>query len=594
MKPYRVVSVALLVLILVSALAPMIPAQAQSLFDGIIAYIGTDGNVYVMRDNGSTQQITHDAIITDTDSEYITDKVWYDCVYLFGDKQHLFFTRRSTVYGVPPDYVFYNLVSNTVMLDTPAQDTIYFEDTDETFSNAPICESPGLDENGFYFTVSKDEYLESNEIHREYNQYLSGAQKPVFEFTTKHTLRFGYRRGKIATYQENPYEVIFYDFTNLEFSRFNIPMEKYFGSTWLSDNEIVLTGQNSAEIVTINLQTKRVEPWEFAIQNAVVTNTTSLGYYLITGNNGKETPTSLYKVDLNRQSSELLYSPSSPVGIWIRTSPDRGTISIIEESADYIGLNKLLLLQSKGNPTTVSSSVDFYYAWSRNSQTIYFIQMTQPSPDDYMLTRELMAYDVRTGSSTKILDILPWDMSSEVGVVEPIDWLLNDSASSETESSTTPPDNNSNSTDQTNPQNQPSIFEPFVNSNYTPILVFSGIGVVALLGVGAGVVWWTARPKPKPSAPARQENQIPSSPVSPQLQRAVRLAKEKQFKESFEILRELVKSEGNNPEIWYYLGYDLVNMGDFANAEKCFSRAKQYGHPKADRALDWIKNNHRR
>lgn len=316
------------------------------------------------------------------------------------------------------------------------------------------------------------------------------------------------------------------------------------------------------------------------------------------GSHGDGTPTSLYKVDLNRQSSELLYSPSSPVEIWVKTSPDYNSLSILEESADYIGFSNLTLLPAQGSPIKISSSADFYYEWSKDSQKIYFIQMTQLSADDYALNRELMVYDRRAGNSSKILDMVVSDMSSEAIVIEPIDWVLNDSALPETTPGAAPYSNanpgNANPAEQSNPQSQPPVIEPLVNPDYTPILLIGGIGMVVLLGLGAGTVWWMTRPKSrKPNAPALQKAQVTSSPASPQLQAAVRLAKEKRFQESFEMLRDLLKSEGNNPEVWYYLGYDLVNMGDFVNAEKCFLRAKKYGHSKADHALNWIKNNQR-
>lgn len=583
MKPYRVVAIALLVLIVANTLATMMPAQAQSLFDGMVAYIGTDGNIYVLWETGSIQQVTFDAVIANH-QEYTDNKIWYDCLNLFTDKKHLFFTKRTNHSNILAENVFYDLSTKTVIYSSP---------TEDRYCNTFL----GIDENGLFYEIEETEELASGDIvERGYTQYISGTRELNYEYMTKALYSPVIARFyNMVVYEENPYELVFYNFNTQEYLRMNTPIEKFLDVTRLSDHEIVFSSYGSDVIITVNLQSRQVEQWEFTAHNARITDMTEHGYYLVTGKDGDGTPTALYKVDLNRQSSELLYSPSSPVEIWVKTAPDDNSLLILEESADYIGFSNLLLLPNQSNPIKISSSADFDYAWSRDSQKIYFIQMTQPSADDYMLTRELMVYDRRTGNSAKILDMVASDISSEVVIVEPIDWLLNDSSLSETKSNAAPTDSNSGSTEQANQENQPSTFEPFTNFDYTPILVVGGIGIVALLGLGAGAVWWLARPKPKSSTPTRQGNYPPSSsPILPPLQKAIRLAKEKQFKESFEILRELVKSEGNNPEVWYYLGYDLVNMGDFANAEKCFFRAKQCGHSKADHALNWIKNNRQR
>lgn len=586
MKPHSIVSVALLIISTISNLAPTMTFQSQSLFDGVVAYIGADGNIYVLWENGSTQQVTFDAMIADG-QEYIQDKIWYDCLNLFEDKKHLFFTKQTNKFDAPAENMFYDLSTDTVVYSNPAEDR--------------YCNTiPGMDGNGLFYEIDETEELPSGDlIERGYTQYLSGARQLNYEYTTK-TLYSPViaRFYNMAVYEENPYELVFYNFNTQEYLRIYTPIEKFLGVTRLSDDEIIFSSYGSDVIITVNLQSQQVEQWGFAIYNARITDMTERGYYLVMGSHGDGTPTSLYKVDLNRQSNELLYSPPGPVEIWVKTSPDYNSLSILEESADYIGLANLILLPNQGSPIKISSSADFYYAWSRDSQRIYFIQMTQLSTDDYALTRELMVYDRRTGNSVKILDMVTSDMSSEVAIIEPIDWLLSDPALPETASGATPDGNtnpgNTNPSEPSNPQSQPPVIEPLVNPDYTPILLIGGIGMVVLLGLGAGTVWWMTRPKSrKPNAPALQKAQVTSSPASPQLQAAVRLAKEKRFQESFEMLRDLLKSEGNNPEIWYYLGYDLVNMGDFVNAEKCFLRAKKYGHSKADHALNWIKNNQR-
>lgn len=586
MKSYRVVSIALPIFFSINLFTPTITLQSQSPFDGVVTYIGVDGNIYTLWENGLTQQVTFDAMIAEG-QDGASDKIWYDCLDLFEDKKHLFFTRRTNKHNTPDESVFYDLSNKTVIYSSPTEDR--------------YCNSfPGIDEKGLFYEIDEMEELPSGDIiERGYTQYISGERELNYEYTTKALYSPVIARfHNMAVYEENPYEIVFYNFNTREYLRINTPIEKFLEVTRLSDDEIIFSSYGSDVIITVNLQSKQVEQWGFALYNARIIDMTERGYYLVVGSHGDGTPTSLYKVDLNRQSSELLYSPSSPVEIWVKTSPDYNSLSILEESADYIGFSNLTLLPAQGSPIKISSSADFYYEWSKDSQKIYFIQMTQLSADDYALNRELMVYDRRAGNSSKILDMVVSDMSSEAIVIEPIDWVLNDSALPETTPGAAPYSNansgNANPAEQSNPQSQPPVIEPLVNPDYTPILLIGGIGMVVLLGLGAGTVWWMTRPKSrKPNAPALQKAQVTSSPASPQLQAAVRLAKEKRFQESFEMLRDLLKSEGNNPEVWYYLGYDLVNMGDFVNAEKCFLRAKKYGHSKADHALNWIKNNQR-
>ena len=55
------------------------------------------------------------------------------------------------------------------------------------------------------------------------------------------------------------------------------------------------------------------------------------------------------------------------------------------------------------------------------------------------------------------------------------------------------------------------------------------------------------------------------------------------------MLRQIVQSEPNNASAWFNLGGVLADMGNFKDSERCYFRAKQLGHPKADNVLNWLK-----
>ncbi len=72
------------------------------------------------------------------------------------------------------------------------------------------------------------------------------------------------------------------------------------------------------------------------------------------------------------------------------------------------------------------------------------------------------------------------------------------------------------------------------------------------------------------------------------MREGVGLAKQGKNKEAFKVLRKVVKLTPGNPSAWLWLGLTAARTGDRRSAERCFQRAKQLGHPKADQALEWL------
>lgn len=72
------------------------------------------------------------------------------------------------------------------------------------------------------------------------------------------------------------------------------------------------------------------------------------------------------------------------------------------------------------------------------------------------------------------------------------------------------------------------------------------------------------------------------------MREGVALAKKGRNKEAFKVLRKVAKLTPGNPSTWLWLGLTAARTGDRRSAERCFRRAKQLGHPKADQALEWL------
>jgi hypothetical protein len=426
MKLRRTLSIVLLFVFLANTISPVAPVKAQStpLFDGTIAYIGTDGNVYLFGENGAKQQITFDATISNG-SGYHENQIWYDCPYIMVENEkYISFMKRNTT-GDETKNVVLDLSNNTVILEMPIE-----EDS---------CTYLSMDENGIYYQVDETDFTETGDaIQREYIQYVSGERKLVYEFSTKSSWGFNmilYR--DLAVFQEKPYEITIYNLSTREYSHIGIPMEEILASEWSFDDRLILTSYSDNKIISVDLQTKQVSLWNFSVNNAVFFRK-DLGYYLIGGNTGEGTPTALYKVDLNGQSGELIYMPSESVGIGHVVSNNGNLLSFLEVYSNNFIPSKLILLNQSNNPEVVSSSADFDYQWSSDFTKIYYIQLTPTNSDSELFYRELIIHNIRSGENVKILDLISNDMSGGRAVDEPISWHFNDSASQPVTPGTTP------------------------------------------------------------------------------------------------------------------------------------------------------------
>ena len=72
------------------------------------------------------------------------------------------------------------------------------------------------------------------------------------------------------------------------------------------------------------------------------------------------------------------------------------------------------------------------------------------------------------------------------------------------------------------------------------------------------------------------------------LNRGRKLIKEKKFKESIPILRQIIQNDAKNADAWFWLGYAMAELNELTKAEFCFKKAAVFKHPKAHQGLNWL------
>lgn len=69
----------------------------------------------------------------------------------------------------------------------------------------------------------------------------------------------------------------------------------------------------------------------------------------------------------------------------------------------------------------------------------------------------------------------------------------------------------------------------------------------------------------------------------------VQLVRQGQLARGAEALRKVVEADADNATAWMWLGWAAAKSGDRQLAVRCFRRAKQLGHPRAEQALIWLR-----
>ena len=112
---------------------------------------------------------------------------------------------------------------------------------------------------------------------------------------------------------------------------------------------------------------------------------------------------------------------------------------------------------------------------------------------------------------------------------------------------------------------------------------------------------WSVPPKQgnTPAAkPAIEEKIVPTAETtlepSPDklekdFQNGVNLVHAGKASEGISELTKVIRVEPGNSAAWFWLGIASARLKDNRSAERCFLQAKRYGHPEADQALLWLR-----
>lgn len=127
----------------------------------------------------------------------------------------------------------------------------------------------------------------------------------------------------------------------------------------------------------------------------------------------------------------------------------------------------------------------------------------------------------------------------------------------------------------------------------TSYFVGGGLGLLCLTLLAIGGIFVdtrTRKPKRAPVKPVSHPQAVkPVSGSAEQIKKTIELFKSKRHQEAFEVLRGIVQAEPSNMSAWFNLGGVLASMGNYKDAERCYERTKQLGHPRVDDALNWLR-----
>ena len=100
--------------------------------------------------------------------------------------------------------------------------------------------------------------------------------------------------------------------------------------------------------------------------------------------------------------------------------------------------------------------------------------------------------------------------------------------------------------------------------------------------------------KAREAEPQVQEQAIQSTETAAVLSRAdlengVELVCRGKASEGIAELNKVIHTEPENEIAWFWLGIASARERDYRSGERCLLQAKRYGHPYADKALEWLR-----
>ena len=603
MKLHRTFPLILLVAFVVSTFTQSLPAKAQgqSAFDGTIAYINSTGNIVLARGDGSQIQITQDGSlrIDMNDNNYIN----YNCLKFSPDGRYLYFDRAVSLSNGSSDFagVLYDVQKGV--------SSKLFDGKDVPYTG---CGPRWLSDKNYSFLSAELETLKTDavgdpELYKEkvYREYISGEKELLFDVVTT-GIGFAYgdfvdEQNKTVTYKvEDPQLVDILNWETGKSNQIKLPSDFYAFDvdSESPDGKLIFLSDHSNElhnpIITIDIQSGQSFPWKVKIDDtgSLRWSPDSRQILGLTSDcpDGANCHTSFYFVDpygknispafeLDTPSDDSLYSDWSLSGKYILISEIPSNLSS-KPSA-------LLLSTNLNQPSVIAPNAEEMFWINEKNERLIFVQRKPNGNSDF--SRELDSYDPQSGDAIKIGDLQSLNAKNVPGnpYLFEVAWTsatFDFPAAPQTSSPTTPIP----PTGQLDSQ----VATPFSFPNVS-YLVACGLCLILLLILAILIAIFLNRSRQNKRSHEKNEDRSetphPISPNEAQINQAIELAKSKHYQEAFEMLRQIVQSEPNNASAWFNLGGVLADMGNFKDAERCYFRAKQLGHPKADEALNWLK-----
>lgn len=545
---------------------PLIPSS-DILFEGLFAYIGTDGNVYIKHGDGTSIQITYDAKLDN--NEY-----YYDCVDFSNSGKYLAYSGFTNGNEDLTELFIYDLETQQITAKIDGVNCLKNGLVHDLDSNKFFSQGWLLGEDSIFVVDIQNptEETSPNDV-KVYIYNVIGEKKLVLELKTFGVVWFEDLIGK-------PYTIAFYE--------------------------------NKDTLVEYNWISKEKTP----AKKSDYWLDERYRYYLSIGQQEEK------NIYLFENPDVLVYSATDDYVISDVRFFDANYFLVAERYEYSYWKNNLLLVPIEANASRTlieeSLSPDYLWWFSSDKSDIYYVRSTDVLRADVNeYERELVAYDLRSGDQVSLLKLISDISGFERGrsMFWPITW--HSPNQSLVENIDVPPTNidDNPSPDggegtievQTDSQNNGNPDKTYIESSSeaekNPLSVIFdlpyaivGLGFLSLIILSvSGLVGFRYYQRSKPakktqSHRAASKPQVKSISISEkQIQQAIGLAKANQLEDAFNILRDVVRSEPNNSSAWFNLGTVLARMNRIKDAERCYSQAKKLEHPKADAALDWLR-----
>lgn len=567
--------------------------QAQSvppLFEGTIAYIDLNGNVVIVNGKGGFRQITSDASL----EEWIS----YSRPKFSPDGRYLAFVSNNRtkliIYDVHADSITGEFIHDS------SGDFLQWHRDSDSFIFAP---SHLNDPNPANVDCLRDYY----------RQFLTGEQSLIYSlwksdngFNINFDLNtIVYATGiscgsnemgiVIENWETKTKHVLptFVDMVSTV-GIWTADGRYYIKDELAEDGKLYIVDLKSGEIVrTINVKDLIFQE-SGGIQSTYTEyiDISSDSRHLLIADSGN-----LYDVDIETSTIRHLYKNQyldrveDPYDAYLNGSwSASGNLVMVYENDPQ---NRLfnndtdLTVIEDGQAAPVSKNVIPFF-WIENSEDRFLYAKNDLVGQTIYPT--LMIYDHGRQTSAQIGNLPPLESAYPVET-SLVDWTAAefDLPQGSTTTEVTPPVPSNIATPSNNGQQNPTIARPFGNLSY---LLYCLLCLLFLLILAALMIFYFSRRRKRKDVREEKQEQMESFPPvatsAEQVKRAIGLSKSKRHKEAFEILRGIVQTEPNNMSAWFNLGGVLASMGNYKDAERCYLRAKQLGHPRGEEALNWL------